>query len=110
MRKSDRTCDVKNAIAQQRFEGLMPSREVVSDLERAAYGEITVSEVIANLGKRHREEHPEQETQRMRSGIAFCLPLHPSMQPCFPASIAWTTRNPGGRGRGLGGRTKSPAV
>jgi len=26
----------------------MPSREVVSDLERAAYGAITVSEVIAN--------------------------------------------------------------
>ena len=47
--------DVKNAIAQQRLEGLMPSREVVSDLERAAYGEITVSEVIANIGKRHRD-------------------------------------------------------
>ena len=62
MRKSDRTCDVKNAIAQQRLEGLMPSREVVSDLARAAYGEITVGEVIANIGKRHREEHPEQET------------------------------------------------
>ncbi len=46
--------DVKNAIAQQRLEGLMPSREVVSDLERAAHGEITVGEVIANIGKRHR--------------------------------------------------------
>ena len=33
----------------------MPSREVVSDLERAAHGEITVSEVIANIGKRHRD-------------------------------------------------------
>ncbi len=53
MRKLDRTGDVKNAIAQQRLEGLMPSREVVSDLERAAYGEITVSEAIANIGKRH---------------------------------------------------------
>ena len=55
MMKSGRNCDVKNAIAQQRLEGLMPSREVVSDLERAAYGEITVGEVIANIGKRHRD-------------------------------------------------------
>ena len=52
--------DVKNAIAQQRLEVLTPSREVVSDLERAAHGEITMSEVIANIGKRHWEEHPEQ--------------------------------------------------
>ena len=36
--------DVKNTIAQLRLEGLTPSPEVVSDLERAAYGEITVSE------------------------------------------------------------------
>ena len=48
--------DVKNAIAQQRLEGLTPSREVVSDLERAAHGEITVSEVIANISMRHRDE------------------------------------------------------
>lgn len=54
--------DVKNAIAQQRLEGLMPSREVVSELERAAHGEITVDDAIANIGKRHREEHPEHET------------------------------------------------
>ena len=46
--------DVKNAVAQQRLEGLMPSREVVIDLERAAYGEITISEVIANISMRHR--------------------------------------------------------
>jgi len=39
----------------ERGNDQMPSREVVSDLERAAYGEITVSEVIANIGKRHRE-------------------------------------------------------
>jgi hypothetical protein len=45
--------DVKNAIAQQRLEGLTPSREVVSDLERAAHGEISVRKVIANIGKRH---------------------------------------------------------
>ena len=45
--------DVKNAIAQQRLEGLMPSREVVSDLECAARGEITVRDVIANISKRH---------------------------------------------------------
>ena len=46
--------DVKNAIAQQRLEGLMPSSEVVSDLECAARGEVTVRDVIANIGKRHR--------------------------------------------------------
>ena len=49
--------DVKNAVSQQRLEGLTPSREVVSNLERAAYGEITVSEVIANIGKRHRQSN-----------------------------------------------------
>ena len=48
--------DVKNAIAQQRLEGLTPSREVVDDLERAARGEIPVGEVIANIGQRHRDE------------------------------------------------------
>ena len=47
--------DVENAIAQQRLEGRTPSREVVSDLERAARGEMTVREVIANIGKRHRD-------------------------------------------------------
>lgn len=48
--------DVKNAIAQQRLEGLTPSREVVDDLERAARGEIPVREVIANIGQRHKDE------------------------------------------------------
>ena len=48
--------DVKNAVAQQRLEGLTPSLDVVTDLERAAYGEITISEVIANISMRHRDE------------------------------------------------------
>ena len=47
--------DVQNAVAQQRLEGLAPSREVVSDLERAARGEMTVREVIVNIGKRYRD-------------------------------------------------------
>jgi len=47
--------DVKNAIAQQRLEGLTPSAELASDLERAAQGEISVQEVISNIGKRHRD-------------------------------------------------------
>ena len=42
--------DVQNAIAQQQLEGLTHSREVVSDLERTARGEIPVREVIANMG------------------------------------------------------------
>ena len=71
MRKSDRTCDVKNAIAQQRLEGMIPSREVVSDLERAAYGEITVSAVIANIGKRHRKKYHHQETVRCTPIFSF---------------------------------------
>ncbi|MGD0961106.1 MAG: antitoxin VbhA family protein [Methylomonas sp.] len=48
--------DVQNAIAQQRLEGLTPSREVIEDLERAARGVISVREVVANIGKRHRDE------------------------------------------------------
>ncbi len=48
--------DVKNAVAQQRLERLMPSLDVVTDLERAAYDEITISEVIANISMRHRDE------------------------------------------------------
>ncbi len=48
--------DVKNAVAQQRLERLMPSLDVVTDLERAAYGEMTISEVIANISTRHRDE------------------------------------------------------
>lgn len=47
---------VENAVAQQRLEGLEPSRAVVSDLERAARGEISVNDVIANIGKRFRNE------------------------------------------------------
>lgn len=47
---------VANAIAQQRLEGLEPSSEVVADLRRAARGEITVNEVLANLGRRHGHE------------------------------------------------------
>ena len=47
--------DVQNAVAQQRLEGLVSFREVVSDLERAARGEITVRGVVANIGKRHRD-------------------------------------------------------
>ena len=50
---------VQNAIAQLRLEGLTHSRELVSDLERAARGEIPVREVIANIGKRHRDQSRE---------------------------------------------------
>ena len=43
---------VENAVAQQRLEGLEPSKELVADLQRVAQGEITISEVIGNIGKR----------------------------------------------------------
>ncbi|MEO5333741.1 MAG: hypothetical protein H7839_17150 [Magnetococcus sp. YQC-5] len=44
---------VKNAIAQQRLEGLEPSCEVVNDLERVAHGDISICDVIANIDKRN---------------------------------------------------------
>lgn len=47
---------VDNAVAQQRLEGLEPSQAVVSDLELAARGEISVNDVIANIGKRFRND------------------------------------------------------
>jgi hypothetical protein len=51
--------DVQNVITQLRLEGLTHSREVVNDLERVARGEIPVREVIANTGKRHRDQSRE---------------------------------------------------
>ena len=48
---------VRNAIAQQRLEGLTPSADLVLDLERAARGEITVSDVIRNIAQRHHDAH-----------------------------------------------------
>ncbi len=48
---------VDNAVAQQDLEGLEPSRDVISDLERAAHGEMTVNEVISNINKRFMDEH-----------------------------------------------------
>ncbi|NDD59139.1 MAG: hypothetical protein EBZ47_07830 [Chlamydiae bacterium] len=45
------------AVAQQRLEGLEPSCAVVSDLERAARGEVTTSEVIANINQRFMNEY-----------------------------------------------------
>ncbi len=47
---------VENAVAQQRLEGLEPSQAVVFDLERAARGEISINDVIANIGKRFRND------------------------------------------------------
>lgn len=41
----------KDAIAQQRLEGLEPSKDFVADLERAAHSEITLSEAIDNIEK-----------------------------------------------------------
>ena len=44
---------VRNAIAQQRLEGLEPSPEVIGDLDRCARGQITIEEVIENICHRH---------------------------------------------------------
>lgn len=43
---------VKRAIAQQRLEGLRVPAATVSDLERAAHGEIDVDEVLRNIRRR----------------------------------------------------------
>ena len=55
--KNENFWTVDNAVAQQRLEGLEPSREVISDLERASRGEVTINEVISNINKRFRDEH-----------------------------------------------------
>lgn len=47
---------IENAIAQQRLEGLEPSPEVIADLRRAAQGKMAISEVIANIEKRFRDD------------------------------------------------------
>ena len=41
--------DVKNAVAQQRLEGLTPSLDVVTDLERAACGKKNLSCTVRRL-------------------------------------------------------------
>lgn len=43
---------VENAVAQQELSGLTVSTETVDDLYRAARGEITSEEVIANIHSR----------------------------------------------------------
>jgi hypothetical protein len=43
----------KNAIAQQRLEGLEPSTEGISDLERAARGETSFDELMENTRQRY---------------------------------------------------------
>jgi hypothetical protein len=45
---------LQNAIAQQRFEGLSPSEDVIQDLEQVITGSMTIDIVIANIGKRYR--------------------------------------------------------
>ena len=47
---------IENAIAQQRLEGLEPSPAIIADLRRAEQGEIAISEVIANIEKRFRDD------------------------------------------------------
>ncbi|MGB9154538.1 MAG: antitoxin VbhA family protein [Alphaproteobacteria bacterium] len=44
---------VEHAIAQQRLEGLVVTPETVADLNRAANGEILISNVIDNLYARY---------------------------------------------------------
>lgn len=44
-----------NAIAQQRFEGLLPSKEVIEDLKHVINGQLTIDDVIANIGRRYHD-------------------------------------------------------
>lgn len=44
---------LKNALAQQYYEGLSPSNKVISGLEQVIAGILTVDDVIGNIGKRH---------------------------------------------------------
>ena len=43
---------VENALAQQHLEGLSPSKQVISDLERVAHGEISISKVLKDIKQR----------------------------------------------------------
>ncbi|MCD0501177.1 antitoxin VbhA family protein [Achromobacter sp. MY14] len=43
---------VANAVANQRLEGLEPDSRTVADLERAAAGELSVSDVLRTLHAR----------------------------------------------------------
>lgn len=47
-----RRAAVANAVATQRLEGLEPDPATIADLERAARGEIEVSDVLARLRQR----------------------------------------------------------
>jgi hypothetical protein len=44
---------VKDAVAQQRLEGLEPSKEGIADLERVARGEMTFDELMENTKRRY---------------------------------------------------------
>ena len=44
-----RMLSVENAVAQQQLEGLTVSSDTIEDMKRAARGEITSEEVIANI-------------------------------------------------------------
>ncbi|MDL2321617.1 hypothetical protein LJC47_04670 [Desulfosarcina sp. OttesenSCG-928-B08] len=44
---------VRNAIAQQRLEGLEVPEETVNDLKRVARGELTVEEGLRNVAIRY---------------------------------------------------------
>jgi len=43
----------ENALAQQRLEGLEPSKESTADLERVARGEISFEEAMENIKRRY---------------------------------------------------------
>ena len=47
---------INNAVAQQRFEGLTTSQAVISDLERFAEGQLSIDDVIKNIGKRYQND------------------------------------------------------
>lgn len=43
---------LENAIAQQNLEGLQPSSQVIAELKRVAYGEISIEDVLQGVKKR----------------------------------------------------------
>lgn len=52
LRQTDLRQSLANAIAQQRFEGQEPSSEVIIDLEKVILGQLSIHDVIINIGKR----------------------------------------------------------
>ncbi|MEM4988461.1 hypothetical protein V8G57_13775 [Collimonas sp. H4R21] len=54
--KIERHAIVRNALANQRIEGVEPDAQVIKDAEKWACGEISIAEAIANFKAKLQDE------------------------------------------------------